>query len=85
VFILIIVRLRVKEVMCCQQYFYYKKCSEDTLLLCFTYKFIYFICIVHTLYVNFSAAVFLSTIDPLKIGYGVDYVGLCVVAATKCM
>jgi len=34
---------------------------------------------------KFFSSCFLSAIDPLKIGYGVDYVGLCVVAATKCM
>lgn len=27
---------------------------------------------------------FVSRVDPLKIGEGVNYVGLCVVAATKC-
>lgn len=30
------------KVMCRQQYSHYKKCSEDSQLLCFTYKFIYF-------------------------------------------
>jgi hypothetical protein len=34
---------------------------------------------------KFFSSCFLSTIDCLKIGYGVDYVGLCVVTAIKCM
>ena len=85
-FVLISVRLRVTEVMCCQQYSYYKKCSEDTLLLCFANKFINTLYALSTCIVcKFFSSCFLSTIGPLKIGYGVDYVGLCVVAASERM
>ena len=58
VFILISVRLWVTEVMCCQRYSYYKKCSKDTLLLCFAYKFIYFVCSVYMYHMHIFQRLF---------------------------